>query len=63
MGKKEILDLIQRFPDNMTEAEVLEELHFRLQVERGLKDAAEGRVITHDEFKSRIAGRRNSAGP
>lgn len=62
MGKKEILKLIEGLPDNATEADVMEELYFRVQVEKGLKDAAEGRVIGQAELKDRIAQWRKSAG-
>lgn len=62
MGKNEIIKLIERLPDNATEADVMEELYFRLQVDKGLNDAKEGRVITHAELKDRIAEWRKSAG-
>jgi len=62
MSKDEILKLIERLPDNATEADVMEDLYFRLQVGKGLKDAAEGRVITHAQLKDRIAQWRKSAG-
>jgi predicted transcriptional regulator len=42
--------------------DVMEELYFRLQVDKGAKDAAEGRVISHTELKNRIAEWRRSAG-
>ena len=62
MSKEEILDLIKRLPDNVTEMDVMEGLYFRLQVEKGLKDAAEGRTLSHTELKERIAQWRRSAG-
>ncbi len=62
MSKGEILRLIERLPENVTEADVMEELYFRLQVEKGLKDAAEGRVISHSQLKDRMAEWRRSAG-
>ncbi len=62
MGKDEIIKLIERLPENATEADVMEELYFRLQVDKGLKDAKEGRVISHGELKDRIAQWRKSAG-
>ena len=62
MSKEEILKVIERLPENVTEADVIEELYFRLQVERGLKDATEGRVLGHAELKERIAQWRRSAG-
>lgn len=62
MSRDEIIKLIGRLPADATEADVLEELYFRVQVEKGLKDAAEGRVVTHDQMKERIAQWRKSAG-
>jgi predicted transcriptional regulator len=62
MSRDEIIKLIEKLPANATEADVMEELYFRLQVEKGQKDAAEGRVITHAELKNRIAEWRRSAG-
>jgi predicted transcriptional regulator len=62
MSKDEIIKLIERLPENATEADVMEELYFRLQVDKGLKDAKEGRVISHAELKDRIAQWRKSAG-
>ena len=40
----------------------MEELFFKQQVEKGLQDVAEGRVLTHAELKERIARWRKSAG-
>ncbi len=62
VSKDEILKIIERLPDNVTEAEVMEELYFRLQVQKGLQDAAAGRVLTHAELKDKIALWRSSAG-
>lgn len=62
MSKDEIIKLIERLPDNATEADVMEELYFRLQVDKGLKDSADGRVISHAQMKDRIAQWRKSAG-
>ena len=57
MSRDEIIKLIERLPANATEADVMEELYFRLQVEKGMKDADEGRVLTHAELRNRISGR------
>lgn len=62
MSRDEIIKRIEKLPANATEADVLEELYFRVQVEKGMKDAAEGRVISHAELKTRIAEWRRSAG-
>ncbi len=61
-AKKEAIDLIQRLPDDATLADIIEELYFKQQVDEGLKDVAEGRVISHQEFKERLSRWRKSAG-
>lgn len=60
--KDEALDLIPKLPDNVTTETIMEELYFKQQVEKGLKDVAEGGVVTHEQLKERMAQRRKSAG-
>ncbi|MER3423630.1 MAG: hypothetical protein C4293_10755 [Nitrospiraceae bacterium] len=60
--KNEILDLIRRLPDDVTITDIMEELYFKQQVDKGLQDVAEGRVLSHEELKERIAQWRQSAG-
>ena len=60
--KKEALDLIQKLPDGVTTDAIMEELYFKRQVDKGLRDVAEGRVLTHQELKERMARWRKSAG-
>lgn len=60
--KNEILDLIRKLPDDVTAGDVMEELYFKQQVDKGLRDVMEGRVLTHQELKERIARWRTSAG-
>jgi predicted transcriptional regulator len=62
LAKEEALKLIQKMPDTVTTADILEELYFKEQVERGLRDVAEGRTLGHDEVKERLAQWRKSAG-
>lgn len=61
-AKTEALELIKQLPDDVTTSGIMEELFFKQQVEKGLHDVAEGRVITHQELKERIARWRKSAG-
>jgi predicted transcriptional regulator len=61
-AKEDALELIRRLPDDVTTADILDELYFKEQVDRGLRDAAEGRTITHEELKDRVARWRRSAG-
>ena len=61
-AKKEAVELIERLPDTATTADILDELYFKEQVEKGLRDVEAGRTITHEELKKRIAEWRQSAG-
>ena len=60
--KAEALELIQKLPDEVTTDAIMEELYFKQQIDKGLHDVAENRVITHQELKERIARWRKSAG-
>jgi predicted transcriptional regulator len=61
-AKTEALELIKKLPDDVTTGGIMEELFFKQQVEKGLQDVAEGRVLTQAEQKERIARWRKSAG-
>lgn len=58
--KQAAIDLIQRLPDGATTADIIDELYFKQQVDKGLRDVVEGQVISHAELKERIAKRRKS---
>ena len=60
--KAEALELIRKLPEEVTTDAIMEELYFKRQIDKGLQDVAEGRVLTHQEFKERIARWRKSAG-
>ena len=62
IAKREALEMIERLPEAATTADILDELYFKEQVERGLRDVVEGRVISHNELKERLAQWRKSAG-
>jgi len=62
-AKAEALEMIKQLPDDVTTAVIMEELFFmQQQVEKGLQDVAEGRVVTQQEMKERIARWCKSAG-
>ncbi len=60
--KAEALELIRKLPDDFATDAIMEELYFKRQGDQELRDVAEGRVLTHQDFKKRIAGWRNTAG-
>ena len=61
-AKDEALELIRRLPETVTTADILDELLFKEQVERGLRDVAAGRTLNHDALKERLAQWRRSSG-
>ncbi|MEO5957248.1 MAG: hypothetical protein ABIR36_16375 [Nitrospiraceae bacterium] len=61
-AEAEALAMIQKLPEDVTTGAIMEELFFKQQVEKGLQDVAEGRVLTEEELKERIAQWRKSAG-
>lgn len=61
-AKAEAIELIKNLPDDVSTGSIMEELFFKQQVEKGLQDVAEGRVLTHEELKERIARWRMSVG-
>ena len=60
--KHEALKIIQALPHDCSTQDILAELYFNQQVDAGLRGAAEGRAISHDELRERNAKRRSSAG-
>jgi predicted transcriptional regulator len=61
-AKTEALELTKKLPDDVTTGAIMEELFFKQQVEKGLQDVAEGRVLTQEELKERMSRWRKSAG-
>ena len=59
--KNEVLELIRKLPEDATTADIMEELYFKQQVDQGPRDVAEGRVLSQQELKERIARWRKSA--
>lgn len=60
--KEEVLEFIRRMPDDVTADQIMEELYFRQQVEKGLQDVASGQVLTHNQLRERIQQWRSCAG-
>jgi hypothetical protein len=52
--KQAAIDLIQRLPDDATTTDIIEELYFKQQVDKGLRDTLEGRLLSHTELKAKI---------
>ncbi|MFZ3040539.1 MAG: hypothetical protein WA108_01915 [Thiobacillus sp.] len=48
--------LIERLPDTATFDDLMYELYVRQKIEAGLKDAADGRVLSHEEVVRELLG-------
>jgi predicted transcriptional regulator len=61
-AKDEALEMIKRLPDDVTFEDMIEALYFMQQVEVGLRDVEEGRILTHEEVEERLAKWQKSVG-
>ncbi len=61
-AKQELLELLERLPDDAPMDTLLAEMHFKASVLRGLEQAARGEGISHAELKDRVDAWRESSG-
>lgn len=54
-AKKEVSELLSRLPDDCTIEDIQYHLYVIQKVERGLKDAEEGRIHTQQEVETRMS--------
>jgi predicted transcriptional regulator len=47
--KEEVIQMIQRLPDDCTLEQIQYHLYVREQIERGIADIEAGRVVSHEE--------------
>ncbi len=52
--KNDVIGMIKKLPENVTVDEIMEELHFKLQVDAGLKELDEGKGIDHSEVERQM---------
>lgn len=53
--KQEVSDLLKRLPDDCTLEDVQYHLYVIQKIERGLKDAEEGRFYTQEEVEKKMS--------
>ncbi len=46
--------MIEELPEDITVSDIIAELHFRQNVDEGLKELDEGKGISHEEAKKRL---------
>ncbi len=53
--KEQVIQLVQRLPGDITIDDILSELYFKLQVDKGIRELDEGMGIPHQEVKERMS--------
>ena len=53
--KDEVIQMIERLPDDTGISDIMAELYFRQRVDAGLKELDEGKGISHDQVRERLA--------
>jgi predicted transcriptional regulator len=53
-AKQATLRLVERMEDDVTFEDIIYELYVLEKIQRGMKDAEEGRVVSHEEAKQRL---------
>lgn len=54
-AKQATLDLVERLEDDVSFEDIIYELYVLEKIQRGMKDAEEGRVVSHEEAKQRLS--------
>ena len=54
-AKQATLDLVERLDDDVSFEDIIYELYVLEKIQRGMKDAEEGRVVSHEEAKHRLS--------
>jgi predicted transcriptional regulator len=53
--KEEVRQILEKLPEDASLEDVQYHIYVRQKVERGLRDVAEGRVLTQEEVEQRMA--------
>jgi predicted transcriptional regulator len=59
--KQKVLEVVQSLPDKCTWDEVLYQIYVRKQIDAGLKDEKEGRLIPHEKVFAKYAKKKSNA--
>jgi len=53
--KDQVIEMISHLPDNSTVDDIMDELCFRMQVDKGIKELDEGKGISHVDVCNRLS--------
>lgn len=54
-AKQATLRLLERLADDVTFEDIIYELYVLEKIRRGMKDAEEGRLVSHEEARQRLS--------
>lgn len=60
--KEDVMNFIEKLPNDYSLDEIMAELYFKQQVEAGLRDVDEGRAYSHEQVKKMVFEWRKSSG-
>ena len=55
MNKSQLLDIIEKMPEDISVGDLIAEIHFNEKLEKGLKQIEEGKTLSHLEAKQRLS--------
>ncbi|HLP60923.1 MAG TPA: hypothetical protein VK186_23220, partial [Candidatus Deferrimicrobium sp.] len=53
--KEQVIKLVETLPEEVTLDDIMSELYFKTQVDRGLMELDEGKGIPHEEVEMRLS--------
>ena len=55
-AKQMVLEALEELPSDATVEDAIERLYFLAKIQKGLKQAAAGQTMSHEEAKKRLLG-------
>ena len=55
MNKSQLLDIIEKMPEDISVGDLIAEIHFKEKLEKGLKQIEEGKTLSHQEARQRLS--------
>jgi predicted transcriptional regulator len=53
--KEQVIKLVETLPEEVTVDDIMRELYFKIQVDKGLKELDEGKGIPHEEVEIKLS--------
>lgn len=53
--KEQVIKLVETLPEEVSVDDIMRELYFKIQVDKGLRELDEGKGIPHEEVERRLS--------